>query len=74
MLIDKAENNSESKSPHYAGIGRVITATTLGISTDLFGEMPFSDIFEDQKFNFYSRSNISVSYLPRFFERINFLS
>lgn len=54
-LIDKAENTSGIKAPHFAGIGRVITATTLGISTDLFGEMPFSDIFEDQKFNFYSR-------------------
>jgi len=33
-------------SPHNAGVGKVMTATTLGITTDLFGDMPFSDAFK----------------------------
>jgi hypothetical protein len=34
------------ESPHNAGVGKVMTATTLGITTDLFGDMPFSDAFK----------------------------
>jgi hypothetical protein len=43
ILIDKAENTEGKYSPYNAGIGKVIMATTLGVSTDLFGDMPFSD-------------------------------
>lgn len=43
VLIDKAENTEGKVSPYYAGIGKVITATTLGIATDVFGDMPFSE-------------------------------
>lgn len=46
VLIDKAENTVGSESPHNAGVGKVIIATTLGISTDLFGDMPYSDAFK----------------------------
>ncbi|MBN2820836.1 MAG: SusD/RagB family nutrient-binding outer membrane lipoprotein [Bacteroidales bacterium] len=45
VLIEKAENTEGKVSPYYAGIGRVLVATTLGISTDLFGDMPFSEAF-----------------------------
>lgn len=43
VLLNKAE---KSESPHNAGVARVIIATTLGIATDLFGDMPFSDAFK----------------------------
>ena len=33
-------------SPHYTGVGQVLQATTLGISTDLFGAMPYSQAFK----------------------------
>ena len=33
-------------SPHNAGVGKVLTATTLGIATDVFGDMPYSDAFK----------------------------
>jgi hypothetical protein len=33
-------------SPHNAGVGKVLTATTLGIVTDIFGDMPYSDAFK----------------------------
>ncbi len=43
ILIDKAENTEGKYSPYNAGIGKVLMATSLGISTDVFGDMPYSD-------------------------------
>ena len=43
VLAEKAESQA---SPYYAGAAKVIIATTLGIATDLFGDMPFSDAFK----------------------------
>jgi hypothetical protein len=43
VLAEKAES---LESPYYAGAAKVIIATTLGISTDIFGDMPFSDAFK----------------------------
>jgi hypothetical protein len=40
-LINKAEKTEGKYSPYNAGIGKVMMATTLGITTDLFGDMPF---------------------------------
>lgn len=40
-LINKAEKTEGKYSPYNAGIGKVIMATSLGITTDLFGDMPF---------------------------------
>jgi len=39
IMIDKANS---SGSPNFAGVGQVLQATTLGITTDLFGDIPFS--------------------------------
>lgn len=46
ILINKAENTEGAKSPYNAGIGKVIMAATLGISTDLFGDMPYSEALQ----------------------------
>ncbi len=46
VLINKAETTVGKESPYNAGVGRVIVATTLGITTDLFGDMPFSKAFK----------------------------
>jgi SusD/RagB-like outer membrane lipoprotein len=43
ILINKA---IESESPNIQGVSEVLIATTLGISTDLFGDMPFSQAFK----------------------------
>lgn len=43
VLIDKAVLQ---ESPHNEGVGKVLIATTLGIATDLFGSMPYSDAFK----------------------------
>lgn len=45
VLVNKAEQTEGKESPHNAGVARVIIATTLGIATDLFGDMPFSEAF-----------------------------
>jgi len=46
VLIAKAEGtDGDAASPHFAGVAQVITATTLGIATDVFGDMPFSEGF-----------------------------
>ena len=46
VMIEKAE---AEESPYNAGVGRVLTATTLGIATDVFGDMPFRDAFRGDK-------------------------
>jgi hypothetical protein len=43
VFISKAENTAGKASPYNAGIGRVMIATSLGVATDLFGDMPFKD-------------------------------
>lgn len=46
VMIDKAENTEGKYSPHNAGVAKVLVATTLGITTDVFGDMPFSEAFK----------------------------
>jgi len=42
-IIKKAE---EQKSPHYAGIAKVMLALDLGTLTNFFGDMPYSEGFQ----------------------------
>jgi hypothetical protein len=42
VLIAKAE---ELESPYNAGVGKVLVAASLGILTDVWGDMPFSEGF-----------------------------
>ena len=39
IMVDKA---IQQESPHNQGVAQVLQATTLGITTDLFGDIPFS--------------------------------
>ena len=43
VLVSKAENTTGKYSPYNAGIGKVMIATSMGVVTDLFGNMPFRD-------------------------------
>ena len=43
ILLDKAV---EDESPHNAGIAKVMIAYTLGIATDLFGDIPYLDALQ----------------------------
>jgi hypothetical protein len=42
ILMKKAETNT---SPHYSGIAKVLMAYHLGVTTDLWGDIPYSDAF-----------------------------
>jgi hypothetical protein len=43
IMVDEAE---EDDSPHYAGIGRILMALNLGLATDLWGAIPFTEAFQ----------------------------
>ena len=45
IIIDKADDEGV-ESPNFAGVAQVLLATSLGISTDLFGDMPFTEAFK----------------------------
>jgi hypothetical protein len=45
LLINKAQAEG-LESPNFEGVGQVLVATTLGIATDLWGDMPFSKAFK----------------------------
>ncbi|MCC5946031.1 MAG: SusD/RagB family nutrient-binding outer membrane lipoprotein [Bernardetiaceae bacterium] len=43
IIREKAE---ESNSPHYKGVAAVLTVMNLGILTDCFGDIPYSEAFQ----------------------------
>lgn len=43
ILLDKAE---ASNSPHYAGVGKVLMANALGVVTDIWGDVPYSEALD----------------------------
>ena len=42
IIIEKASVEG-LQSPNFAGVAQVLEATTLGISTDLFGDLPYTE-------------------------------
>lgn len=45
-------NTYDGDNPYYGGIARVLLALNLGISTDLWGDVPYSEAFRGQEGNF----------------------
>jgi len=45
IMIKKAEANG---SPYYAGIGKILMAYGLGITTDVWGDIPYSQAFQGE--------------------------
>jgi hypothetical protein len=45
ILMEKSVSNS----PHYAGIAKVLMAYQLGVSTDMWGDIPYSDALKGVK-------------------------
>lgn len=43
FLMDKAITE---KSPHYAGIGKILMAYQLGVTTDHWGDIPYTEAFK----------------------------
>lgn len=46
IIIGKAEG--ESPSPHFAGVAKVLTADALMLTTDMYGDVPFSQAFDEE--------------------------
>ncbi len=44
IIIQKSADDS---SPHYSGVAKIMTANTLGILTDLYGDIPYSDALQN---------------------------
>jgi hypothetical protein len=42
VIIEKGSEVG-AESPHFVGVAQVLEATTLGIATDLFGDMPYTE-------------------------------
>lgn len=51
ILID---GNAE-ENPHYTGIARILMALNLGIATDLWGDVPYSEALQGQTGNFTAK-------------------
>ena len=45
IIIDKAGTEGQ-ESPNYAGVAKVLTAATLGMTSDLFGDIPYSEALQ----------------------------
>jgi hypothetical protein len=46
LLVKQAE---QQESPHYAGIGKILQAINLGLATDTWGDVPFSNAFQGEQ-------------------------
>jgi hypothetical protein len=51
-LNDIIKNAGQRNSPHYAGIAKVLLAMNLGMTTDIWGDVPYSQAFTLEK-SFY---------------------
>lgn len=54
MNLDRLVEKSKTEgfeSPHFTGVSQVMQATTLGITTDIFGDIPFSDALGGEQGN-----------------------
>jgi hypothetical protein len=45
LMIDKSVE-PEKESPHFEGVGQVLTALSLGVATDLWNNIPYSQSFQ----------------------------
>lgn len=52
ILMEKAVTK---KSPHYSAIAKILMAYQLGVTTDNFGDVPYSDAFKGLKYEFKSK-------------------
>ena len=51
-LVDIIKNAPSSNSPHYSGVAKALMAINLGLTTDTWGDVPYSDAFKLEK-SFY---------------------
>jgi hypothetical protein len=54
-LYDIIKNADAAKSPHYSGVAKVMVALNLGLATDIWGDIPYSEAI-----------NLDKSFYPKF--------
>lgn len=68
ILMDKA---TASNSPHYAAVGKILMAYHLGVTTDLWGDIPYSDALKGDKNEFKPKYNTQEKIYTTIFELLN---
>lgn len=68
ILMEKA---AASGSPHYAGIAKVLMAYHLGVTTDLWGDIPYSDAFKGTKNEFKPKYDTQEKIYTTIFTLLN---
>lgn len=60
IIIDKG---NEKNTPHHSGIAKILMAYNLGIATSFWGDVPYTEAFDDQneKANYDSQEEIYQS-------------
>lgn len=53
-LYDIIKKADAAKSPHYSGVAKVMIALNLGLATDIWGDIPYSEAINLDK-NFYPK-------------------
>jgi hypothetical protein len=68
VLMEKADS---LKSPHYAGVGKVLMAYHLGVTTDHWGDIPYSDALNGLKYQFKSKYDTQEQIYTTIFSLLN---
>lgn len=68
FLMDKAVTE---KSPHYAGIGKILMAYQLGVTTDHWGDIPYTEAFKGAQNVFKPKYDSQESIYDTIFSLLN---
>jgi hypothetical protein len=68
VIMDKAV---ATKSPHYAGIAKVLMAYHLGVTTDEWGDIPYSDALKGSKYEFKPKYDTQEKIYTTIFTLLN---
>ncbi|HEY3370502.1 MAG TPA: SusD/RagB family nutrient-binding outer membrane lipoprotein [Prolixibacteraceae bacterium] len=68
ILMNKAV---VQKSPHYAGIGKILMAYQLGVTTDHWGDIPYSEAFKGTEGKYKPKYDSQESIYDTIFSLLN---
>jgi hypothetical protein len=68
ILLDKAKTTN---SPHYAGIGKILMAYHLGVTTDHWGDIPYSDALNGYDLKFRPKYDTQQQIYTAIFTLLN---
>jgi hypothetical protein len=68
ILMEKA---TASNSPYYGAVGKILMAYHLGVTTDLWGDIPYSDALKGDKNEFKPKYDTQEKIYTTIFELLN---